>query len=65
MVAGERTLGEVRKGRGKLVLRRCWWMLVRFEKLTRWRIGRMRSSKPLHIRGGVVENIWFVLIQDN
>jgi hypothetical protein len=39
-------------------------MLVSFDKLTRLRIGRTRSSKTLDIRGGVVENIWFVLIQD-
>jgi hypothetical protein len=60
----KRHLAKFGKGRGIFVLRRCWRMLVSFDKLTRLRIGRTRSSKTLDIRGGVVENIWFVLIQD-
>ena len=46
----KRHLAKFRKGRGIFVLKRCWMMLVWFEKLTRLRIGRTKSSKALDVR---------------
>jgi hypothetical protein len=46
----KRHLARFRKGRGIFVLKRRWMMLVRFEKLTRLRIRRTKSSKTLDIR---------------